>query len=226
MNLEVASLAPTPAAAAAAAGVAEEDWRDWGNAFGEGLPVDVLARIAGKVDAQTKEAWGAFFRKCCWSEPEIQAKLDTREREGNSLFIFALVCRAWREAQLKVGGQMRTRVRSDVIPPGRVALAKWALAEGCPREGKYWDALGGEAHETMLLTAASFGHMELVKWLIREEGFVMDAQVMREACGSGNLELAKWLRARGCEWSAIVMTITANLGQLEVLKWLRANGCP
>ena len=31
---------------------------------------------------------------------------------------------------------------------------------------------------------------------------------------------------RGCEWGAIVMTITANLGQLEVLKWLRANGCP
>ena len=36
-------------------------------------------------------------------------------------------------AQLKVGAPLRSRVESDVIAPGRVALARWALAEGWAR---------------------------------------------------------------------------------------------
>ena len=61
----------------------------------------------------------------------------------------------WRKAQLKVGGRLRTRVHSDVILPGQVALAKWALAEGCPRE----DGDG----DTMASAAAQHGHLELVR---------------------------------------------------------------
>ena len=56
-----------------------------------------------------------------------------RKRDGNCLFVFAMVCKPWREAQQKIGGRLRTRVESDVVQPGSVALAKWALAEGCPR---------------------------------------------------------------------------------------------
>ena len=41
--------------AAAAAGVAPEDWRDWAG----GLPADVLAKVAGKVVAQTEAGWAA-----------------------------------------------------------------------------------------------------------------------------------------------------------------------
>ena len=73
---------------------------------------------------------------------------------GNCLFVFALVCRGWRKAQLKVGGPLRTRVPSDVIAPGRVERAKWALAEGCPRE-RYFNY--NMAHAT-----ARYGHLELV----------------------------------------------------------------
>ena len=46
--------------------------------------------------------------------------------------------------------------------------------------------------------AASFGHLELVKWLCGEGGFEMDWRVIRNAARSGNLELLKWLRAMGC----------------------------
>ena len=70
------------------------------------------------------------------------------------------MCREWRKAQLKVGGPLRTRVKSDVILPGRVALVKWALAEGCPRENGFY---------TMAEFAARYGHLELVRWL-RAEG--------------------------------------------------------
>ena len=119
-----------------------------------------------------------------------------RERDGNyPLFVLALVCKPWRKAQLRVGGPLRTRVESDVILPGREALAKWALAEGCPRE-TYGD--------NMAKVAARYGQAELVKWLCGEGGFAMDEWVMMEAAGSGNLELVRWLRAEGCPWTAFL----------------------
>merc|ERR1712075_4340 len=102
-----------------------------------------------------------------------------RKRDGSCLFVFARVCKGWRKAQLKVGGRLRTRVRSDAILPGQVALAKWALAEGCPREK------GNGAN--MATLAAWYGHVELVKWLCGEGGFAMDETVMAMAAGSGNL---------------------------------------
>ena len=93
-----------------------------------------------------------------------------RQRDGNCLFMFARVCKHWRKAQLKIGGPLRTRVASDVVLPGSVALAKWALAEGCPRENGYY--------YTMAEAAARYGHLELVKWLCGERGFAMNEYVI------------------------------------------------
>ena len=79
-----------------------------------------------------------------------------------------------------------------MVLQGNVALAKWALAEGCPRE---------KGSVTMARIAARYGHRELVKWLCGEGGFAMDVEVMGMAAYSGNLELVQWLRAQGCpEW--------------------------
>ena len=51
-----------------------------------------------------------------------------KHEDGNCcLLVFARVCQGWRMAQLKARAPLRTRVFSDVIVPGRVALAKWAL---------------------------------------------------------------------------------------------------
>ena len=121
-----------------------------------------------------------------------------RNVNGNCLFVFALVCKEWRKAQLKVGGRLRTRVCSDVILPGHVALVKWVLAEGCPRR------------QIMVNTAAGYGHTELMKWLCGEGGFAMTRTVMQVANGQvvrwpprrgGNQELVNWLKAEGCpEW--------------------------
>ena len=142
-----------------------------------------------------------------------------RERDGNyPLFVLALVCKPWRKAQLRVGGPLRTRVESDVILPGREALAKWALAEGCPREDRYGD--------TMARYAANYGHLQLVKWLYGEGGFAMDEEVMRWAARSGNLELVQWLRAEGCPWNRRTCYWAVMEGHVEVLRWVRQNGCP
>merc|ERR1712075_45294 len=101
-----------------------------------GLPEDLLVKVAGTLVAQTEAGWAAAVLKGLYgySEDEIQEKMAQRKREGLGLYIFARVCKPWRKAQLKVGGRLRTRVESDVILPGRAALAKWALAEGCPGE--------------------------------------------------------------------------------------------
>ena len=97
----------------------------------------------------------------------IQEQMAKRKRDGNCLFVFARVCREWRKAQLKVGGPLRTRVMSDVILPGQVELAKWALAEGCPREN-------GSGVPTMAYFAALYEHTELAQWLCEEQGFPTD----------------------------------------------------
>jgi len=47
-----------------------------------------------------------------WPEWKIQEEMEKRKRDGNyCLFVFAMVCKGWRKAQLKVGGRLRTRVK-------------------------------------------------------------------------------------------------------------------
>ena len=123
----------------------------------------------------------------------IKSELEKRQREGFGLLAFAMVCKPWRKAQIKAGGPLRSRVLSDVVLPGRVELAKWALAEGCPRELASYD--------TMATRAAFLGHMELVQWLIKDEGFTNGSNEMRAGVrGTASLELLQWMRAEGCQW--------------------------
>ena len=181
-----------------------------------GLPEDLLVKVASTLVAQNEARWAAWLREETFSEGNIQVIMAKRKRAGNCLFVFARVCREWRKAQLKVGGPLRTRVHSDVILPGRVALAKWALAEGCPREHEYGN---------MAYAAAQHGHAELVKWLCGEKGFAMDGWVMNHAARSGNLELVQWLRAEGCSWNWQTCYQAVEKGHVEVLRWARENGC-
>ena len=101
-----------------------------------------------------------------------------------------------------------------------MALAKWALAEGCPREDE------DERGYTIATAAAAHGHMELVRWLIQEQGFAMDKEVMQNAAVGGNLELVRWLRGEGCEWNSVACQYAAFNGHVEVLRGVRENGCP
>ena len=85
-----------------------------------------------------------------------------------------------------------------MILPGRAALAKWALAEGCPRERDFY--------YNMAHAAAQYGHLELVKWLCGEGGFEMGGpsfvMVMRYAIQYGHVEVLRWVRENGCIWDA------------------------
>ena len=127
-----------------------------------GLPEDLLVEVAETLVSQTAAGWEAWLRELGWDEREIQEEIAWRKHFSNCLFVFARVCKHWRKAQLKVGGPLRTRVKSDVILPGSVALAKWALAEGCPR------TRGDGFGDTMAHVAARHGHWELLRWLCGE----------------------------------------------------------
>ena len=184
-------------------------WRDWA-----GLPMELLAKVAETLVAQNEAGWAAQLRQRSYSEGYIQKTMAKRKRKGNCLFVFARVCRGWRKAQLKVGGPLCTGAHSDVLMPGSGALAKWALAEGCPR------------YHTMATTAAWYGHLELVKWLCGEGGFEMDEGVMEHAACGSNLELVQWLRGEGCPWDWQTCEAAVQFGHVEVLRWVRENGCP
>ena len=169
-----------------------------------------------------------------------------RKRDGNCLFVFARVCRAWRKAQLKVGGPLRTREGSDVIMPGSVALVKWALVEGCPRDNgdgitmahaaaRYGHAelvqwLCGEGGFPMIRplmsNAARSGNLKLVQWLCGEGGFAVGEDVMVMAALGGHLELVQWLRGEGCPWDWWTCSEAVDKGRVEMLRWVRENGCP
>ena len=201
-----------PGIPGAAPGAAPEARSDWA-----GLPEHLLMKVAGKLVAQTEAGWAAQLKKEGCSEGFIQRKMEERKRKGNCLFVFARVCREWRKAQLKVGGPLCTRAHSDVAMPGSVALAKWALAEGCPR---------GEGGYTIATVAAQFGHEELVQCLVQEQGFEMDRNLMAAAAGSGNLELVQLLRGESCPWYSSTCLFAVTYDHVEVLRWARENGCP
>ena len=218
----------TPAAAAAATGVAEEDWRDWGNVFGDGLPVEVLAKVAETFVRQAEAAWRAWLEQDGVTPEYIEWALEKRKRQGPGLFVFALVCKAWRRAQLRVGGgRLCTRVESDVIPPGRIALAEWALKQGCPNKRKE-----KKRFPDICSVAAEQGRVELVQKLIKEQGFAGCGSAIKElsyylncATRSGSLELVRWLRGEGCPWNRSVPADAAHRGHLKILQWARADGC-
>ena len=65
-----------------------------------GLLEVLLVNVAGKLVALTEAAWAAQLNEWGNWEEEIQEKMAELKRDGNCLF--ALVCKGWRKAQLKV----------------------------------------------------------------------------------------------------------------------------
>ena len=84
-----------PGDAAAAAPEARSGWA--------GLPEDLLVKVAGTLVAQNEAGWAAHLKEddpIYWTEARIQAEMAKREHEGNyPLFVFALVCRGWRNSR-------------------------------------------------------------------------------------------------------------------------------
>ena len=72
-----------------------------------------MAKIAETLVARPRRSGRRQSRGGAGLEDVIQEEVKVEKREGDGnccLFAFALVCKGWRKAQLKVGGPLRTRV--------------------------------------------------------------------------------------------------------------------
>ena len=71
--------------------------------------------------------------------------------------------------------------------------------------------------------AAKNGHLEILKW-IRANGGEWTERAADYTAESGHLETLKWIRANGGTWTSWATNSAARNGHLETLKWIRDNG--
>lgn len=109
---------------------------------------------------------------------------------------------------------------------------------------------GFEINTETMMYAARYNRLQVMKWIYEVKGAeLFSVSVMMMAVKSGNLEMVKWLRDRGCPYDGTVLSeATRNLeilqylwdvtystvwtfqmamcyGDLSTLRWLRENGC-
>ncbi|KAF4142663.1 Ankyrin repeats (many copies) [Phytophthora infestans] len=103
----------------------------------------------------------------------------------------------------------------------------YSVAVEMQNEGK---SEGPTCTSWALQSAASMGHLEVVKWLQKHYPnlcFAPSTTIM--VARNGNLEMLQWHHDRDdVEWSADVMDSAAENGHLAVVKWLhknRSEGC-
>ena len=73
--------------------------------------------------------------------------------------------------------------------------------------------------------AASSGQFEVLK-VLRAKGCPWDWRTCAYAAEFGHLEVLQWARENDCPWDEKTCTYAVVGGNPEVLLWLRANGCP
>jgi hypothetical protein len=92
---------------------------------------------------------------------------------------------------------------------------RWLREHGCP-----WDT------KHIHVVAAQGGSIDVMVYL-QQQGIVFTAGVLTEmlsyAGAYNHLAAAKWLRAQGAEWPAMLCWGHQRLA--EILEWARAEGC-
>ena len=76
------------------------------------------------------------------------------------------------------------------------------------------------------IAACEGGQWEIMEWLWSGGDIYDSAACMYAAAGNGHLETLKWLRSKGCPWSASTWSSAAKGGHWEILRWLQSEGCP
>jgi len=71
-----------------------------------------------------------------------------------------------------------------------------------------------------------FGRLDMLQWAV-DHGLPQEARpnICKYAAARGNLEVVKWARAHGFEWSEGTCQMAACNGHLDVLQYARSNGC-
>jgi hypothetical protein len=97
------------------------------------------------------------------------------------------------------------------VAGGHLAVVQWLSEHGCAYD-----------ITAMTLQAAYYGHVQLLDWLLTQDGAQLSVDVMEAAAAGGQLLMCQHLRSIGCAWDASVCSVAA----LNVLRYLREHGCP
>lgn len=73
---------------------------------------------------------------------------------------------------------------------------------------------------SVMLSAASKGQIEVIKWFNEEQQLALTEELAIRAGMGGHLPLLQWLHAAGCDITPRTAEAAARAGQVPVLKWL------
>ncbi len=126
--------------------------------------------------------------------------------------VHRLVCREWRDLERRI--VVRSYFRSFqnyVVFQGYRKLFAWTLRHLSSHEfdlPQFWAALGD--HKDFLLELRS----------------IWNSDTCFGAAASGNLELLKWLRERGCPWDELTTNAARAIDREDIAVWALLHGCP
>jgi hypothetical protein len=100
------------------------------------------------------------------------------------------------------------------------SMAEWALRMRCPPH-------------MLMCTSARHGLIDTMAFLRQwnppcewSSPFSNCCDVLEVAICNGQLDIVKWMRARGCGWTKDCCARAVEYDQLEILKWLRSQSPP
>ena len=99
---------------------------------------------------------------------------------------------------------------------GRLDVLKWLFEKGCPMD-----------HKLCASRAAYTAHVHILQWM-KDNGMIGEwhGYHMFSAASFGHLEVVKWLRANGCPWDEMAFSSAAKHQHWDTLQYLVDNKCP
>ena len=99
---------------------------------------------------------------------------------------------------------------------GRLDVLKWLFEKGCPMD-----------HTRCASRAAYTAHVHILQWM-KDNGMIGEwhGYHMFSAASFGHLEVVKWLRANGCPWDEDACDCAAEYKHWDTLQYLVDNKCP
>ncbi|WZN63220.1 hypothetical protein HKI87_07g47670 [Chloropicon roscoffensis] len=193
------------------------------------LPTEVWAIVAGKLDKDDVCSFALVSKQLREAQVLAGRKLVTRPwwKNKNGGFNMSLFTEDWCAYWSRKFNVHHTD--PEIIKRVLFVAARQGYLQVFE---KYWsqgpqDKLSKLWDELTCSSAAYGGQLELIKWL-RAKGCPWNINTSRSAAYGGQLEVLQCMRAQDppCPWDSDVCYWAAQKGHLEVLRWARSQGCP